>query len=238
MWSYIRQWCKSYIGVWDDGGASLDLKRTPFNSKLLECIKELYNTITEARLYSECIVEQKGWNFRFLAKQTCYDIDKAKEHYDDAYLIKYRSSFADLAQQQRHRTLHHYMCFEGTSNPQFYVPKILQYSEPVIQEWKNDLDKVKETYPIATMVDVVETGDICDFMSKCDERLCGRVQLETFETIKNNLFRFTRHWDKSNYMLGQLKRHFRDGELQMKCNNIHCNEPCIWGPIKAQTRLV
>jgi len=238
MWSYIRQWCKSYIGVWDDGGASLDLKRTPFNSKLLDCITELYNTITEARLYSECIVEQKGWKFRFLAKQTCYDIDKAKEHYDDVYLIKYRSSFADLAQQQRHRTLHHYMCFEGTSNPQFYVPKILQYSEPVIQEWKNDLDKVKETYPIATMVDVVETGDICDFMSKCDERLCGRVQLETFETIKNNLFRFTRHWDKSNYMLGQLKRHFRDGELQMKCNNIHCNEPCIWGPIKAQTRLV
>ena len=41
MWSYIRQWCKSYIDVWDDNGASLDLKRTSFNNKILECIKEL-----------------------------------------------------------------------------------------------------------------------------------------------------------------------------------------------------
>lgn len=237
MWSYIRQFCKRYIDVWNDDGASLDLVRTPFNKKVLECIKDLYNSLTLANLYSDHIVDNKARNFQFLAKQTGYNIWNATESYSDSYLIKYKSSFASLAQEHRHRTLNYYMCFDGSQAINFYIPKLIRETE-YKQIWLEDLEKVKESYPIATLVDVVETGTITDFLFKCDERLCGRVQLETMENIIVNLLKFGRDWNKSPFMISQLQKHIRDGKIIMKCGNIKCEEPCYWGPIKAQNRLV
>jgi hypothetical protein len=104
--------------------------------------------------------------------------------------------------------------------------------------WKRDLDSIKDTYPVATKVDIVETGLIQYFMLKCDERLCGRVQLETMDTITQNLLKFARSWTKSPFTISQLERHIKDGKLIMKCGNITCKEPCYFGPLKAQTRLV
>ena len=237
MWSYIRQFCRDYISAWNDGGASLDLKRTKFNDELLKCIKDLYESLTLANIYSEKIVDNKGRGCKFLARQTFYNIEDAEERYSDAYLIEYKSSFADLAQQQRHRTLDYFMCFDGSETMNFYVPKLLRGTD-YEREWLCDLESISDTFPIATLVKVIETGTISNFMLKCDERLCGRVQLETMDTIRTNLLKFERCWRKSPFMIDQLKRHFRDGKVIMKCGNIQCKEPCHWGPIKAQEKLI
>lgn len=237
MWSYIRQFCSVYISCWDDNGASLDLVRSPFNDKVLECIKYLYKALTDTHLYDEHIVDNKARNFQFLAKQTDYNIWDAKESYNENYLIKYKVSFASLAQQHRHRTLRYFMCYDGSEESRFYVPKILRGTD-LEKEWLKDLNSLKETYPIATLVDVVETGLITDFMYKCDERLCGRTQLETMDNCIENLIKFDREYNKSKFMEGQLKCHIKDGKVLMKCNRIHCKEPCYWGPIKAQRKLI
>lgn len=235
MWSYIRQWCERYIIAWNL--SSLDLVKSEFNLKLLECIKELYDCLSQSFMYSDKLIDNKGNNFKFLAKQTNYNIWQTEECYSDCYMIQYKSSFADLAQQQRHRTLDYFMCFDGTGIIKYYVPKILRGTE-YEKEWTEDLESVSNTFPIATLVDVVETGTITNFMLKCDERLCGRVQLETMDTVRMNLYKFERQWHKSPFMQQQLEKHFRDGKVVMKCGNINCKEPCYWGPVKAQERLI
>ena len=75
-------------------------------------------------------------------------------------------------------------------------------------------------------------------MYKCDERLCGRTQLETMDNCIENLIKFDREYNKSKFMEGQLKWHIKDDKVLMKCNRIHCKEPCYWGPIKAQRKLI
>lgn len=232
MWSYIRTECERYIEL-----CSNTSDDTPFNRQLLKCVRELYALLTDKRLYSDAIVENKGREFNFLAKQTSFNIWEADESYSDAYLIKYKESFGALAQEQRHRTIQYFMCFDGYGSIKYYVPKILR-DTTYEKEWISDLQSVEESFPIATLVDVVETGLITDFMYKCDERLCGRVQLETMDNVRINLLKFARSWHKSPFFTQQIQKHFRDGKVVMKCGNIKCQEPCVWGAIKAQERLI
>lgn len=232
MWSYIRTECERYIDLCNN-----TLNDTPFNEQLLKCVKELYAILNDMHLYSDAIVENKGREFNFLAKQTSFNIWEADESYSDAYLIRYKESLGALAQEQRHRTIQYFMCFDGSGTIKYYVPKILR-DTTYEKEWISDLQSVGESFPIATLVDVVETGLITDFMYKCDERLCGRVQLETMDNIRINLLKFARSWHKSPFFTNQIQKHFRNGKVIMKCGNIKCQEPCVWGAIKAQERLI
>lgn len=232
MWSYIRTECERYIDLCNN-----TINDTPFNEQLLKCVKDLHAILDDMHLYSDAIVENKGREFNFLAKQTSFNIWEADESYSDAYLIRYKESFGALAQEQRHRTIQYFMCFDGSGTIKYYVPKILR-DTTYEKEWISDLQSVGESFPIATLVDVVETGLITDFMYKCDERLCGRVQLETMDNIRINLLKFARSWHKSPFFTNQIQKHFRNGKVIMKCGNIKCHEPCVWGSIKAQERLI
>lgn len=232
MWSYIRTECERYIELFNN-----TVSDTPFNEQLLKCVKELHAILDDMHLYSDAIVENKGREFNFLAKQTSFNIWESDESFSDAYLIRYKESLGALAQEQRHRTIQYFMCFDGSGSIKYYVPKILR-DTTYEKEWISDLQSVGESFPIATLVDVVETGLITDFLYKCDERLCGRVQLETMDNVRINLMKFARSWHKSPFFTQQIQKHFRDGKVIMKCGNIKCQEPCYWGPIKAQERLV
>lgn len=231
MWSYIRDMLNRYI----DRNSNF-IGDTDFNKKLLDCVVELRDKINELGITSEKIVENKGRELNFLAKQTGFNIWDEEECFGASYLIKYKSTFVGLAQEQRHRTLDYFMCFDG-SFLNFYVPEILGDTE-YEEKWLEDIVTVSESYPTGTMVDVVETGLITNFLYKCDERLCGRVQLETMRNCMFNLCRFTRSWNKSPFMMNQLSKHFRDGKIIMKCGNIKCMEPCVWGPVEAQKRMI
>lgn len=232
MWSYIVCWCKDYIETADES--------TEFNKKVKECINNLYLNLLTLKCYSDKIVDNKNRKFYFLANQVGFPIADTYERHTDSYLIKYKASFADLAQEQRHRTLKYYMCSDCVHPLQFYVPEILKEcgTDEDVQEWLSDLESVSDTFPIATILDIVETGFISDFMLKCDERLCGRVQLETMNTIKTNLLKLARSYDKSPFMIDQLNRHIRDGKIIMKCGVLKCKEPCYFGATNALNRKI
>ena len=231
MWSYIRDMLNRYI----DRNSNL-LGDTDFNLKLLDCITELRDKINELGITSEKIVENKGRELNFLAKQTGFNIWDEEESFNASYLIRYKVSLACLAQEQRHRTLDYFMCFDGSS-VKYYVPEILRDTK-YEEKWLEDIATVSESYPIGTMVEVVETGLITNFLYKCDERLCGRVQLETMRNVEFNLCKFARSWHKSPFMMNQLPKHFRDGKVITKCGNIKCKEPCVWGAVGALTRNI
>lgn len=234
MWSYIVCMCRDYLDTADHS--------TEFNKKIYNCIYNLYLQLLLTNCFSDRIIDNKSRKFNFLSNQTGYNIDKTEESVGVSYLIKYKTSFASLAQEQRHRTLEYFMCFDGsdTTKISFYVPRLLQTeaNKKLSDEWLDDLSLITETYPNAILVNTVEIGNISDFMLKCDERLCGRVMLETMENVRNNLYKFVRAPIKSEFMTKEIERHFRDGKVVMKCGNTVCKEPCYWGPIKSQNKLI
>ena len=241
MWSYIVNICDRFLER--EYKPRREIRSSyVFYSMLRKCIQNLKNAIVESGIYSDKIVDNKGRKFDFLANQVGYDIyNGTEEQWNVAYLIKYSCSFACLAQLQRHRTIDYFMDYDGAIRS-FYVPKIIRDNEELSNMWKEDLEKltqVNENYfPNATLVNVAETGTITNFLYKCDERLCGRVQLETFENVYGNLLKFARQWHKSPFYCSELEKHYRNGKVVMKCGNIQCKEPCHWGPIKAKDKLI
>ena len=237
MWSYIKCYCDRHIMTHESNYDNM----TQFEKDLFDCIKELRDCIEEMYLFSNDLIENKGRGFYFLAKQTFFNTDNMKECIADAYLIKYGSSFADLAQQQRHRNIKYCMNYDGKYH-QFYVPKIIKDTEYEAM-WVTDLMSVAETTPIATKVPVVETGFISEFLMKCDERLCGRVQLETMNTITQNLIRFARNYGNSPFMKDMLSKYidldnYNEQTVKTKCCRVNCKEPCFFGAKNGITRKV
>jgi hypothetical protein len=207
-----------------------------FERRLQEDIVALGEELKASNLYIPELRDTKGRKFNILAKQEGYNIDKANESYGDSYLIKTKYSFAAFAQVERHRTIDYFICFDGNAKD-FYVPECIRGTEHET-EWLADLNSIADNTPIATMIDVVETGLFTNYLLKCDERLCGRAQLETMKNVIATLQEFDKRDELSPFMREEMKRHYCDGEIRMKCNNIKCKEPCFWGPIKAQTKKV
>jgi hypothetical protein len=133
------------------------------------------------------------------------------------------------------------MSYDGKYH-QFYVPKIIKGIE-YEANWVTDLMSVAETTPIATKVPVVETGFIGEFLMKCDERLCGRVQLETMNTITQNLIRFARNYGNSPFMKYMLSKYidldnYNEQTVKTKCCRVKCKEPCFFGAKNGITRKI
>ena len=142
----------------------------------------------------------------------------------DVYQVKYRGSFVQLAQAQRHRTLRYQMCFDGHAN-EFYVPPLLRGTD-LEDEWLQDLESVSDRFPQATRVGIIESGHASDFELKAAERLCGRAQLE----IMNQTLETGRQLSIAN------------GEKAYplaKCQQLRtCKEPCFFGAAGAFARII
>ena len=151
------------------------------------------------------------------------------------------ASFVSLAQAQRHRTLKYYMRL-NSNNKQFYVPEMIRDTD-LAKEWINDLTSIVHLYPQAELVFVIETGILPNFILKCEERLCGRAQLETMrQTLLTSQY-FLSQYDEVNAMtkkyLDILKNTTSTCGVNTKCVLLgECKEPCFWGMQNALTRMV
>lgn len=227
QFNYIIAWCERITS---------QVPRNYFESQLFKELIELRQSLIDAGLYTETIEEFKGRGFAFLARQSYNKIIFCKDYYGDSYLMKYKATFAALAQEQRHRTLDYFMDFNGIA-ADFYIPKIIRGTK-YEKEWYDDMMSVAHLIPQGTLVNVVETGNISNFILKCKERMCGRSQLEIMDLTIDALRKFEEKKELSYCMLDTLHEHIEDGKLKMKCNNLKCKEPCMFGPLKSQTRLI
>ena len=109
-------------------------------------------------------------------------------YYGNVYETNYKSSFAYLAQAQRHRTLNYKM--EFLEKPEFYVPPIIEDSYFLKSEWLQDMSRVKEVIPQGELVKIRETGMQEDFVLKLKERLCSAAQLEIARQTKDILNKY------------------------------------------------
>lgn len=241
QWNYIYDWCIKYI----NSVSGKDLSY--FEEELLKDFKELSNFIKE-NLYIDGLRDFKNRCFDFLTyysgeiNHPMAEYTIGENYYGDAYTISYYASFVHIAQAQRHRVIKYFMHYMDNIH-MFYTPQILFTSEDtnIVNEWLSDLKSVENLIPQATLVGIIETGHISDFVtSKCTERLCGRAQLEimrrTVETVNDfNLHRY----DFSRAGQAYLDKVIDSTGVLTKCKQLgSCKEGCRWGSEKALTRNI
>jgi hypothetical protein len=147
------------------------------------------------------------------------------EYFGDMYSVNYTTSFVQLEQILRHRTINYTILDDISKEPEdFFIPPIFDKGSDLEKEWLDDLDSVRDIYPNAALFKINERGLVENFIMKCYERLCGNAQLETMLQTKENLKRYI---DSTE---GELKEELSK-YLKTSClyPSKICKSPCIWG---------
>ena len=181
--------------------------------------------------------------FRFMPVQAYGEDDNDnREYFGDVYTAKFLASFAQVAQEQRHRTLRVKIHFSGDDAEEygFYVPEILR-GTPLEEQWLSDMRSIKEIYPQGTLVSVTEQGLFEDFVLKSKERMCGRAQLEIMRITEQLTQKFVENADNlSTANKKRLKDITESGKPCARCGfaDFTCTEGCKWGKNGALTRTI
>lgn len=213
-----------------------------FNKRLsgeLENLKEAFLRVVGKRNFHD----NKNEYFRFMPVQATgeYDDDNV-EYYGDVYTAKFFASFAQVAQEQRHRTTRVKINFSGDDPAEFgfFVPPILSETE-YEKEWLADIESVGEVYPQGMLVSVTEQGLFEDFALKCRERMCGRAQLEIMQVTEKLTKCFIQNKENlSKANQKRLEQMMENGRPCARCgySDFICTEGCTWGKNGALERLI
>lgn len=214
-----------------------------FNERLAEELRGLVEAFSAVIGDSNIIRDNKNEYFRFMPVQATgkFDDDNV-EFYGDVYTAKFYASFAQVAQEQRHRTLRVKINFSGSEPGEYgyFVPEILQ-GEELRSQWLEDISSVGEQYPQGMLVSVTEQGLFEDFVMKCKERMCGRAQLEIMRITEQLVEQFCR--DRENLSSANQKRLdaiLEEGKPCARCAypDFTCVEGCTWGKAGACSRMI
>ena len=120
--------------------------------------------------------------------------DEVEEYFGwDVYSTNLEMSFACLAQNHRHRTLHNHIWggIELGAENGFFIPPIIR-QEDLSNDWYRDLNSVADDdFPQAQILDVAERGFREDLEMKVKERNCGLAQLEIVRVIDGLLGKYS-----------------------------------------------
>lgn len=232
-----------YVMDWIEGmKKNLQTMEGSFNRRLyqeLVSLKEAFLSVVGRENFHD----NKNEYFRFMPVQATgeYDDDN-QEYYGDVYTAKFLASFAQVAQEQRHRTTRVKINFSGKIAGEFgfFVPPILRGTE-YEKEWLTDIEEVGEAYPQGMLVSVTEQGLFEDFALKCKERMCGRAQLEIMQVSEKILEKFIKN--RENLSKANRKRLEQMTEEEKPCarcgyHDFVCQEGCTWGKKDAMLRLI
>lgn len=187
--------------------------------------KKLIPTMQEfcQQLKSLNLIDEKFTNDNKSRKLSLYNDYIPEDYFGDVYSINYKSSFAYLAQAQRHRTLDYTMNIP--SKLDFYIPPILKEEIDLVKEWLMDCQSVALNLPQGRLISINESGSLDNFLLKLKERKCACAQLE-IDKQSDNLLR------KYLWVL-QQKNHPKAIELEQytkgsRCTfpNYKCASPC------------
>lgn len=214
-----------------------------FNSRLAVEMQSLIQALSAVVGDEKNFHDNKNEYFRFMPVQANGEFDDDNlEFYGDVYTAKFYASFAQVAQEQRHRTLRVKINFSGAKPGEYgyYVPEIID-TEELKQAWLEDISSLGEEYPQGMLVSVTEQGLFEDFVLKCKERMCGRAQLEIMRITEDLVGRFVR--EKQNLSAANRKRllSITEGEracARCKYADFTCVEGCTWGAGNALNRKI
>lgn len=217
--NYILHFFKNYIEKEPD---------TRFSEKLKKVLQEFIDKM-EKFIIPELNADFKGRELSLFAKR------EYKEEFGECYSTTYEGTFSQYAQAQRHRTLRYKLMIP--EEIKYYIPKLIEDKEELVNEWKKDMDSLKEDYPQGMLVKIIERGTVEDFVLKCKERLCGCAQLEIMLQTKETLDKYIKNTEKTNKEVHKYLSQYESG-VRCMFKDFTCTSPCIWGPKGALTRKV
>ncbi len=218
--NYIVHWFENFIKNEDD---------TEFNKMLKPYLQEFINSVSDL-IIPELNTDIKG------RKISLFDTRKTRnEEFGENYCTTYLGTFAQYAQNQRHRTL---QCqIRLLDNPQFFVPKIIENNENLKSEWLKDINSLSDLYPQGMLIQINERGTAENFILKCQERACGCAQLEIMDQTLKIIDKYISAVKDTNEDIYQLLLPYSKGA---RCTypGFKCTAPCMWGAKNAITRLI
>lgn len=231
---YVMDWVKSMV-------KNLSKLKGGFNQRLCVEVENLYQALLGV-VGKENFHDIKNDYFRFMPVQATGEYDENAEYYGDVYTASFQASFAQVAQEQRHRTTRVKINFAGDDAEEFgfFVPPILKGTS-YETEWLTDMKSVKDIYPQGTLVAVTEQGLFEDFVVKCKERMCGRAQLEIMLETARLVERFKENRSNlSKKNADRLDCILDDNKPCARCGfkDFTCVEGCTWGKKDAMSRLI
>ena len=222
--NYIASWMEEYIknAVMTD----------PFERNLAQAMKEFIAELDRLNILEPGLL--KNEKYRSLSLFGQY-LDKKEEYFGDVYCTNYKGTFAELAQAHRHRTLDYQM--ERQSEPEFFVPPIIQDDQALVDEWLGDINSVKEVTPQGELVLINEEGKYEDFILKCKERLCSAAQLEIMQQTRDTLLKYKAALEAKNHPLAEDIKYYSRGA---RCTfpDFDCSQDCSFKEGKTLTRKI
>lgn len=231
---YVMDWARCMV-------KNLSNLKGGFNQKLRVEVEALYQALLRV-VGKENFHDIKNDYFRFMPVQATGEYDENAEYYGDVYSASFKASFAQVAQEQRHRTTRVKINFAGDDAEEFgfFVPPIIEGTS-LKDEWLADIRSVKEVYPQGTLVAVTEQGLFEDFVVKCKERMCGRAQLEIMLETAYLIEKFKENRaNLSKANANRLDAILDDEKPCARCGyqDFTCVEGCTWGKKEALSRLI
>ncbi len=218
--NYIVHWFEDFIKNEED---------TKFNKMLKPYLQEFVESVSDI-VIPELNTDVKG------RKISLFDERKnRKEEFGENYCTTYLGTFAEYAQNQRHRTL---QCqIRLLDNQEFFVPKIIENNEELKNEWLKDINSLADLYPQGMLIQINERGTAENFILKCQERVCGCAQLEIMEQTWKTLNKYVEATKNSNEDIYNYLLPYTKGA---RCTypGFRCTAPCIWGAKNALTRKI
>ena len=216
--NYIINWAKDYIK---------NAEENTFSIKLKETFKEFLAAMPDLEIEG-LDSRNKNRNFSLFAKRK-----NRNEEFGENYSVTYLSSFAQLAQAQRHRTLSYEMTL--LDEPKYYVPPIIARTN-LEKEWLKDISSLNEFFPQGMLVQVNERGTIENFVLKCMERLCGFSQLEIMQETKNIMNKYLEATKDKPELYQYLLPYSRGARCTFP--GWKCDSPCVFGGYGAMIRNI
>ncbi len=218
--NYIAHWFEDFIKNEED---------TEFNKMLKPYLQQFIDNVSDL-LIPELNTDVKG------RKISLFDSRKnRKEEFGENYCTTYFGTFAEYAQNQRHRTL---QCqIRLPEKVEFYVPKIIENNSELKAEWLKDINSLADLYPQGMLIQINERGTAENFILKCQERVCGCAQLEIMDQTFNTMKKYLAAVKDSNEEIYNLLLPYSKGA---RCTypGFKCSAPCMWGAKNSLTRKI
>lgn len=191
--NYIYSWLKNYFLE--------EIKTVPcdeFRLRLLQAIKEFLEEVEKTGLLVDGLLQNEKSRTISLFRE---NLDSVSEYFGNVYSTKYKGSFAQLAQAQRHRTLDYQM--EFLPEKEYFIPPIIEGNPELVVEWLRDIESVSKVSPQGELVMIGESGTYENFILKCKERLCSAAQLEIMNQTKATLLKYKEALEQSRHPLAK-----------------------------------
>lgn len=207
--NYIAHWMEYQIAHPDNA----------FYEAMQKEMKEFVDFCKNNHLFSDRLEDHKARKFQLFGDPAL------EEFYSNIFQGSFKMSFACLAQAQRHRTLDHHistLTFQGefSKNRDFYVPPIIAGNESLKDEYLTDISSVAYALPQGTMVDVVESGTLENFILEAKERLCACAQKEIRDLVYGQARKYLYHLHiKLDNLVSDGKAYFAEKQKLLLLSN-------------------